>query len=79
MYPHRELPRIEVFHIADEYEYLDSALIELLTDKINSTLKLTYDLLRRSYLFSASKESIYRPPFNQQKCPSCDRNSGFII
>ena len=44
MYPHRELPRIEVLHIADEYEYLDSALVELLTDKINSTLKLTYDL-----------------------------------
>ena len=33
-----ELPPIEVLHIEDEYEYLDPELVELITDRINSTL-----------------------------------------
>jgi protein-tyrosine phosphatase len=43
-YRHMDLPSIEVLHIADEYEYLDEELIELLTHKINSCLKLMYDI-----------------------------------
>jgi predicted protein tyrosine phosphatase len=39
-----KLPKIEVIDIPDDYEYLDEELIEILTDKINGTLKLVYKL-----------------------------------
>lgn len=39
-----ELPSIEVLHIDDIYEYLDCELIEILTDRINSTLKIVYKI-----------------------------------
>jgi protein-tyrosine phosphatase len=39
-----DLPSIEVLHIEDEYEYLNPELIELLTDRINSTLKVIWKL-----------------------------------
>ncbi|MEB2777949.1 protein-tyrosine-phosphatase [Algoriphagus sp. D3-2-R+10] len=41
---HMELPEIEVLHIEDEYEYLDTELIEMLTDRINSTLRVIWEL-----------------------------------
>lgn len=41
---HMELPEIEVFHIEDEYEYLNAELIEILTDRINSTLEVVYKI-----------------------------------
>jgi predicted protein tyrosine phosphatase len=41
---HLELPEIEVLHIEDEYEYLDGELIEMLTDRINSTLEVVYKI-----------------------------------
>jgi predicted protein tyrosine phosphatase len=41
---HLELPRIETLHIPDEYEYLDKGLIELLTERMNLTMKETYEL-----------------------------------
>lgn len=41
-YRHLELPGIEVLHIPDEYEYLDPELIEILTDRINTTLEIVY-------------------------------------
>jgi len=41
---HLELPDIEVLHIEDEYEYLDAELIETLTDRMNSTLKVVYKI-----------------------------------
>jgi predicted protein tyrosine phosphatase len=43
-YRHLELPRIETLHIPDEYEYLDKGLIELLTERMNLTMKETYEL-----------------------------------
>ena len=39
-YRKMDLPPIHVLHIEDEYEYLDEELIYLLTDKINSTLRI---------------------------------------
>lgn len=35
-----DLPPIHVLHIDDVYEYLDEELIELLTDRMNATLKV---------------------------------------
>ena len=32
---HLEIPKIEVLHIDDDYEYLDKELIELLRERIN--------------------------------------------
>ncbi len=43
-YRHLELPEIEVLHIEDEYEYLEPELIEMLTDRINSTLDVVYKI-----------------------------------
>ena len=43
-YRNLDLPKIEVLHIDDVYEYLDAHLIELLTEKINSTLKEEFQL-----------------------------------
>ncbi|MBL7965717.1 MAG: hypothetical protein JNK09_01885 [Prolixibacteraceae bacterium] len=40
IYKHLELPEIEVLNIADDYEFMDSELIEILTDKINDTLRI---------------------------------------
>lgn len=44
VYRHLELPAIEVLHIPDEYEFMNSELVALLTDKINDTMKTVYDL-----------------------------------
>ncbi len=44
MYRHLDLPPIEILHIEDDYEYLNEELIEMLTDRINSTLKIKYDI-----------------------------------
>ncbi|PZX46327.1 MULTISPECIES: protein-tyrosine-phosphatase [Algoriphagus] len=41
---HLEIPEIEVLQIEDEYEYLDEELIEMLTDRINSTLGVIYNI-----------------------------------
>ena len=38
------LPPIEVVDIPDEYEYLDNELIDILTDRINGTLKAIYNI-----------------------------------
>lgn len=42
-YRHLDLPPINVLHIEDEYEYLDDELIELLTERINSTLRFEWN------------------------------------
>ncbi|MBD1396194.1 protein-tyrosine-phosphatase [Pontibacter sp. JH31] len=39
-----ELPPLEVLHIEDEYEYLEPELIEMLKDRINSSLKVVYKI-----------------------------------
>jgi len=43
-YRHLEVPPVEVLHIEDEYEYMDEILVELLTDRINSIIRVAYDL-----------------------------------
>lgn len=43
-YRHMDLASIEILNIDDEYEYLDNSLIELLHDRINSTLSLVYNI-----------------------------------
>ena len=43
-YWHTELPNIQVLHIEDVYEYQDPELCEILADRINTTLELTYHL-----------------------------------
>ncbi len=43
-YRHLELPTIEVLEIPDDYEFMDEELIEMLTDRINYTLKNVYEI-----------------------------------
>ncbi len=44
MFNHLELPEIEILEIPDDYEFMDPELVEILTDKINETLKTNYQL-----------------------------------
>ena len=44
VYRHLDIPPIEILHIDDVYEYMDDELIELLTDRINSTLEIIYKI-----------------------------------
>jgi predicted protein tyrosine phosphatase len=44
LYQHLELPEIEILNIADDYEFMDEELVEMLTDKINDKLKIVYQL-----------------------------------
>lgn len=44
LYRHLYLPSVEVLHIADDYEFMDDELIEILTDKINDSLRTAYDI-----------------------------------
>ena len=39
LYKHLELPNIEILNIADDYEFRNEELVEMLTDRINDTLK----------------------------------------
>ena len=41
-YRHMELPSIEILDIPDDYEFMDAELVELLTDRINDTLRIVY-------------------------------------
>lgn len=43
-YRHLQLPKIEVLNIEDEFEFMDEELVQLLTDRINDTLKIVYKL-----------------------------------
>ena len=43
-YRHLDIPFIEILHIDDDYEYLDNELMDLLTDRINSALKIKYKI-----------------------------------
>jgi len=42
LYRHLELPKIEILNIADDYKFMDEELVEILTDRINDTLKTAY-------------------------------------
>lgn len=44
LYSHMELPDIDILNIPDEYEFMDEELVEILTEKINSTLEIVYQL-----------------------------------
>lgn len=44
LYRHLELPEIEILNIADDYEFMNEELVEMLTDRINDTLKIVYKL-----------------------------------
>ncbi len=44
LYRHLKLPTIEVLNIPDEYEFLNEELIEMLTGRINDTLKIVYKI-----------------------------------
>ena len=44
VYSHLDLPIIEVLNIPDEYELMDEELVELLTDRINDTLRIVYKI-----------------------------------
>ena len=39
VYNHLELPKIEILHIPDDYEFMDEELVEILNDRINDALK----------------------------------------
>lgn len=38
------VPRIEVLHVPDNYEYLDQDVLELLADRINATLRSVFNI-----------------------------------
>lgn len=38
------MPDIDILNIPDEYEFMDEELVEILTEKINSTLEIVYQL-----------------------------------
>ncbi len=40
LYSHLEMPKIEILNISDDYEFMDAELVEMLTDRINDTLKI---------------------------------------
>jgi protein-tyrosine phosphatase len=44
LFRHLELPPIEVLGIEDEFEYLNKELIDLLQERINSTLRIVFEI-----------------------------------
>lgn len=44
LYRHLELPKIEILNISDDYEFMNEELVEMLTDRINDTLKINYQI-----------------------------------
>lgn len=44
LYSHIELPAMEVLHIPDDYEFMDEELIEMITDRMNDTLRQIFDI-----------------------------------
>jgi predicted protein tyrosine phosphatase len=44
VYRHIELPKIEILHIPDDYEFMDEELIEILSDRINGTLQEVFEI-----------------------------------
>lgn len=44
LYKNLELPDIEILNISDEYEFMDEELVSILTDRINDSLRIKYEL-----------------------------------
>jgi len=42
LYRHIDLPTIEILNIADEYEFMEEELVEMLTDRMNETLRIIF-------------------------------------
>lgn len=39
VYDHLDLPKIEILHIPDDYEFMDEELVDILNDRMNDALK----------------------------------------
>ena len=44
LYRHMDLPVIEILNIADDYEFMDEELIDMLRERINYALRIRYKL-----------------------------------
>lgn len=44
VYRNLDLPEIEVLNIRDDYEFMDEELIEMLTGRINDSLRINYGI-----------------------------------
>lgn len=44
LYMNLELPDIEILNISDDYEFMDEELVSILTDRINDSLRIIYEL-----------------------------------
>jgi len=44
LYPQIELPPVEILNIEDDYEFMDEELIQLLTERMNESLKSIYNI-----------------------------------
>ena len=44
LYRQLELLKIEVLNISDDYEFMDKELVQLLTERINETLRIDYEI-----------------------------------
>lgn len=44
LYMNLELPDIEILNIPDDYEFMDEELVSILTDRINDSLRIIYEL-----------------------------------
>lgn len=44
IYRYLQLPKMEVLNIADDYEYLDEELIQILNDKVNESVTRLYNI-----------------------------------
>ena len=44
LYRELDLPPIEILGIEDEYDFMNEELIEILTNRINDTLKIVYKI-----------------------------------
>ncbi len=44
LYRHLELPKIEVLNIPDDYEFMNDDLVALLTERMNDTLNIIFEI-----------------------------------
>jgi predicted protein tyrosine phosphatase len=45
LFLHLDLPPVQVLNIPDEFDYMDSDLIDLLNDKINEVLRINFGIV----------------------------------
>jgi predicted protein tyrosine phosphatase len=44
LYRHLELPNIQILNIPDDYEFMNEELVEILTGRINDSLKINFQI-----------------------------------